>query len=440
MSTAYQTFDRNERESGQMFRAIDKRSHLASVREEAGTFPTVQTIHNHYADTTASANLLLKPFRCAYKFRHFIDVLVGLAGDNEDWFEATDQEIAYQAGRSKKWIQETRREFIPWQNRHNVGVVDIEDHKYQKGEIPKPHRYRVNLSRAAAAATLDAYASPDFGKDSALALEESADTYRSSLPESPTYKKHSTGGRVSAESSINQKLRAAATHIRRACAIRQATGNNVKFDDGALAELEQAIELLKKKQDDSRTKQPVNTEEKRQAVSCEPADGFCARCEAEGHAAETCPMPNDRDTRRTAEQRRARRQQSPVESSAAGEGSGTFCREGGVVELSATTPPNTQENQQDTESAENSPPEFPPGSDDPETAREYQKLSEEYARDVKQAITDKVASGKTPESAYAEAEREIGEFEQWLDRRPAQYFDSICHRLKGSAAHEAQAG
>jgi hypothetical protein len=110
------------------------------------------------------------------------------------------------------------------------------------------------------------------------------------------------------------------------------------------------------------------------------------------------------------------------------------------VELSATTPPNTQENQQDTESAENSPPEFPPGSDDPETAREYQKLSEEYARDVKQAITDKVASGKTPESAYAEAEREIGEFEQWLDRRPAQYFDSICHRLKGSAAHEAQAG
>ncbi len=85
------------------------------------------------------------------------------------------------------------------------------------------------------------------------------------------------------------------------------------------------------------------------------------------------------------------------------------------------------------------PPEFPPRSTDPETAREYQKLSEEYARDVKQALTDKVASGKTPELAYAEAEREIGEFEEWLDRRPVLYLDSVFDRLRGGAPNATAA-
>ncbi|MDQ3253566.1 MAG: hypothetical protein M3R15_06620 [Acidobacteriota bacterium] len=403
MSTTYQTFDRDERQSGQHFRAIDKRARLADVREEAGTFPSAHTVHSHYADTTASANFILKPFRCAYRFRHFIDVLVGLAGNNKDWFEVTDQDIASHAGRSKKWVQETRREFIPWQKRHNVGVVDIEDHKYQKGEIPKPHRYRVNLSRAAVEATLDAYASPDFDKDSMSTLEESADTYRSSLPETPTHKKHNTGGRASAESSINQRLRAAATNIRGACAIRTATGNNVEFDDDACAELEQAIELWKEKRGVRLTKQPVNTEEKRQAVSCEPADGFCARCESEGHAAETCPMPDDADTRRTADKRRDRRQQGVVEPS------------GGVVELYATTPPNTQENQQDTESAENSPPDssFSP---DVLTDDDYTQHDREFWQCVKRHVAD----GKDRNHAVTLARDEIGTISDWYVRRHAK--------------------
>jgi hypothetical protein len=91
------------------------------------------------------------------------------------------------------------------------------------------------------------------------------------------------------------------------------------------------------------------------------------------------------------------------------------------------------------ENQEFSPPEFPLRRDDPETAREYKRLSEEYARDVKQAITDKVASGKTPELAYAEAEREIGEFEQWMDCRPTQYLDSVFDRLRGGAPDAAAA-
>jgi hypothetical protein len=91
------------------------------------------------------------------------------------------------------------------------------------------------------------------------------------------------------------------------------------------------------------------------------------------------------------------------------------------------------------ENQEFSPPEFPLRRDDPETAREYKRLSEEYARDVKQAITDKVASGKTPELAYAETEREIGEFEEWMDRRPTQYLDSVFDRLRGGASNATAA-
>jgi hypothetical protein len=66
-------------------------------------------------------------------------------------------------------------------------------------------------------------------------------------------------------------------------------------------------------------------------------------------------------------------------------------------------------------------------------------LSEEYARDVKQAITEKRASGKTPELAYAETEREIGEFDDWMDRRPAQYLDSVFDRLRGGAPNATAA-
>jgi hypothetical protein len=106
--------------------------------------------------------------------------------------------------------------------------------------------------------------------------------------------------------------------------------------------------------------------------------------------------------------------------------------EGGVVDKMSTcndsTESTTYENQ------DFSPPECPPRSDVPETVREYQKLSEEYARDVKKFIADKVASGKTPELAYAEAEREIGEFNEWMDRRPVQYLDSVFDRLRGGAS------
>ncbi|MDQ3255398.1 MAG: hypothetical protein M3R15_16110, partial [Acidobacteriota bacterium] len=227
--------------------------------------------------------------------------------------------------------------------------------------------------------------------------------YRSSLPETPTHKKHSTGGRASAESTINQKLRAAATHIRRACAIRTATGNNVEFDVDALAELKQAIELLEKKQGVRLTKQPVNTEEKRQAVSCEPADGFCARCESEGHAAETCPMPDDKDTRRIAEQRRERRQRGVVEPS------------GGVVELCSTTPPNTQENQQDTESAETSPPDsdFSP---DVLTDDDYTQHDGEFWQCVQRHVVD----GKDRNHAVTLTRDEIGTISDWYARRHAK--------------------
>lgn len=234
-------------------RALDKRAHLASIRQTQGVPANAgAALADDFAYTTNAANRMLTRSRGVFKFRHFIDTLIGVAaskvGGRADWFEATDKELAEAAGRSKKWIQEMRRDFIIWQKkRGNYAFADIEDHKYTHGEATRPHRYRVHLSAAAAAAALDAYTSPDFENNPGDALRSAADTFAESLPQTATHRKHGRGRRDDAETEIHRSLRAATTSIKRADRMIDATGGHVEVELDTLAALKAAVEALEQK-------------------------------------------------------------------------------------------------------------------------------------------------------------------------------------------------
>jgi hypothetical protein len=250
---------------------------------------------------------------------------------------------------------------------------------------------------------LDARLSPQWSRNRNKAMEEAARTVAESAPCFPP-RKPKKRRRVSDAETVARNLQQGAKLLKEAANLRPMV-RNPNYDE--LYELRRQLAEQLKAFDEAfgieSADVHANTEVRRVDI----------------RAASPSPEPSAESTRMEAENEVERQVDT-----------------GQVDKLSTcndSTESTTYENQ------EFPPPEFPPGSDNPETAREYQKLSEEYARDVKKAITDKVASGKTPESAYAEAEREIGEFEEWLDCRPLLYFDSVFVRLKGSAPNATAA-
>jgi hypothetical protein len=286
-------------------------------------------------------------------------------------------------------------------------VIEIKDNWRDPQTLEShAHTYRVHIDKLAVEAMQNARISPEWNRDRRgrlKALEEAAQTVGDSAPCFPPRKVKKRRKPSDAE-MLRRNLKQSAELIGRATALRPMVRNpdyDVLYElRRQLAEQLQAFdEAFGMESEDVHAKEGIRSMDK--------------------EAPDASPEPSAESTRMETENEVKRQV------------------EGGVVDKMSTcndsTESTTYENQ------EFSPPEFPPRSADPETAREYKRLSEEYARDVKQAITDKVASGKTPELAYAETECEIGEFEEWVDRRPVQYLDSVFDRLRGGAPNATAA-
>jgi hypothetical protein len=423
MSTRFNDLDTREYERQQ--EAEERRRHLKIVRgvltgedENDALDREAAILTQDFADTTDAASLLLAHLKFAPHLRAFVDAVIGAAGGADDFVEMTDKTLAERMGRSTKTVQNDRNEFRAWPD--HGAVIEIKDNwRDPDTHESHAHAYRCHIDKLAVEATQNARISPEWSRNRHKALEEAARTVGDSAPCFPPRKKKRQKKPSDAE-VLRRNLQQAAKLIDQAASLR-AMVRNPDFEEVWLLSQELA-ERLKAFNEAFGFESPTSTQKKE--VRRVEIDAPAAPSEP---SAESTRMEAENGVERQVETQVERQVERQVETQV----------EAGQVEKTSTcnesTESTTYENQ------DFSPPEFPPRSADPETAREYQKLSEEYARDVKKAITDKVASGKTPESAYAETEREIGEFEQWMDRRPTQYFDSICHRLKGSAPNAAAA-
>ena len=229
-----QSFDMDPWEFKRHIRAVESRSTNAELRkkETSQSDPQVGSITTDFAHCTDSTSFLLGLWGCPPEFRGFIDALIGVAGYRAGhckWFSASDNEVASRANRSTKWVQNMRRGFLEWQKRQNVAMVDIEDNDYNDGH-PIPHKYRVNVARAAAESTLNARQSRQWGVNPGIALEEAARTMRDSLPEVPVHRRHKKSSRPDAATKMSQDLSFALTKVRKAKQTHKLTLNHVELD------------------------------------------------------------------------------------------------------------------------------------------------------------------------------------------------------------------
>jgi hypothetical protein len=207
---------------------VEHRRNDASLANQAPERLTVD-----FAHTTDAVNFLLALWGCPPELRGFIDAVIGVSGYRaaaNEWFKASDKQIAGRASRCTKWVQNKRLELLTWQTQHNVGLIDIEDNKYNQGE-KTPHKYRVNIARFAADTTLDARDSLNW-KDHRFdeAIEEAAKITRDSLPEVPIHVKHKRTSRPNAETSMERNLKFALTKVRGAKRTNELTGNHVELN------------------------------------------------------------------------------------------------------------------------------------------------------------------------------------------------------------------
>lgn len=215
-------------------RAVESRSTKAVLRmnDTSVSDKEPERLTVDFAHTTDATNYLFASWGVPLVFRGFIDAIIGIAGyraAKKEWFKATDKQIAARANRSTKWVQYQRTDFIKWQTQHNVGLIDIEDNKYDKGQ-KTPHKYRVNIARLAAETTLDAKDSLNWKhRRFDEAMEEAAKTTRDSLPEAPIHVKHKRSARPDAETKMGRQLSCALTKVIGARQTNQLTGNNIEL-------------------------------------------------------------------------------------------------------------------------------------------------------------------------------------------------------------------
>jgi hypothetical protein len=210
---------------------------------------TVEQAASVYGLSTAAANFGLACYDFPPDLRPLLDAIVGECGDRHgEWFKANDSQIARHAGRSSKWVQRWRPRLAEWMKEKNVALIDLKSHKYQVGETPQPHEYRVNFSRQVAEILLEAEKGPDWQKDMMLALEESALNVRDSdfLPSETTDERRTRRPKNDAQSLITRKLNAAGTLCRRALEIYDATGKHAQIAPEAVEKLEALLTTLKR--------------------------------------------------------------------------------------------------------------------------------------------------------------------------------------------------
>jgi hypothetical protein len=398
MSTPFIDYETREYERQQ--EAEERRQHLKIVRgaltgEDANDALDREAaiLTQDFADTTDAASLLLTHLRFAPQLRAFVDAVIGAAGGLDDFVEITDEVLAERLGRSTKTVQTCRKEFREWPD--HGAVIEIKDHWRDPETLEShAHAYRCHIDKLAVEAMQNARVSPEWSRNRHKAMEEAARTVGDSAPSFPP-RKPKKRRRVSDAETVRRNLEQSARLLKEAADLRPMVMNP---DYDVLYELRRQL-----------------TEQLKAFDEAFGVEGdFHANTDIRSMEMVT-PAPPSEPSAESSHMEAENEVERQVE--------------GGVVEKTSTWNDSTESTTY--ENRDFSPPEFPPRSDDPETAREYQKLSEEYARDVHKAIAEKRASGKTPEDAYAEAEREIGEFDEWMDRRPVQYFDSVFDRLRG---------
>lgn len=336
-----------------------------------------------FADTTDAASLLLTHLKFDPSLRAFVDAVIGAAGGADDFVEITDKALAERMGRSTKSVQNYRTEFRAWPD--HGAVIEIKDHwRDPETHESHAHAYRVHLDKLAVEAMQNARLSPEWARDRHKALEEAAHTVGDCAPSFPPRKAKKRRGRSDAE-LLRQKLRQGTRLLKEAADLRPMV-RNPDYDE--LYELRRQLAEQLKAFDEAfgiEADFHTNTDIRR----------------VETDAPLPSPEPAAEPPRVEAENEVERQVERQVETE--------------QVENFSTWNGSTESTVYENQGFP--PPEFPPRSDDPETLRVQPRLTAEYAGDVKKAIADKVASGKSPEEAYQEAEREVGEFEEWLGRR-----------------------
>jgi hypothetical protein len=216
-------------------RAVEARRTTAELRANDPSLsdrgPEPLTVD--FAHTTDATNYLLSLWDFPPALRGFIDAVIGISGyraAKNEWFDATDKQIAGRANRCTKWVQNQRRDLLKWQTRQNVALIDVEDNRYDNGE-KTPHRYRVHIAHHAAEATLDARDSLKWKHHRFdEAIEEAAKIMRDSLPEVPIHVKHKRTSRPDAETSMERQLRFALTKVKGAKRTNELTGNHITLN------------------------------------------------------------------------------------------------------------------------------------------------------------------------------------------------------------------
>jgi hypothetical protein len=236
-------FSRHRRAVGSRRDAEESRRILAALHKNQRPESTLEILVEDFTHVTDETNFLLALWECPPEFRTFIDALIGLAGyraKRNEWFSASDKEIARRANRrSTKWVQIQRKEFLKWQNRNNVAMMDVEDNSYNDGH-PIPHRYRVHLASIAAESTLNARQSRTWGVNPGIALEEAARTMRDALPEAPpVHRSYQRSRRPDAEQQIERQLGLASTMVKKTIETNRATGYNVELNPVMLERIEE---------------------------------------------------------------------------------------------------------------------------------------------------------------------------------------------------------
>jgi hypothetical protein len=216
-------------------RAVEARLSNAERRktDELSSNQDPERLTIDFAHVTDAVNFLLALWNCLPAFREFIDALIGISGyrsGRNEWFKASDKQIARRTNRSTKWVQNIRRDILKWQTQHNVALIDIEDNKYSQVE-KTPHRYRVNIARLVAETTLAARDSLNWKhRRFDQAMEEAAKMMRDSLPEVPMHVKHRRTSRPDAETSMERDLKFALTKVKGAKRTNEATGNHIALN------------------------------------------------------------------------------------------------------------------------------------------------------------------------------------------------------------------
>jgi hypothetical protein len=237
----HQEFDVDEFAFRRQQKAQARRASLAAKPE------TVEEMAATYNLSTDAANLLLAEHGLPPELRPFVDAVVGVSGDRVGiWFPASDETLASRVDKDKRTISRQREKYLEWMKKSQIALVDVREHKYQTGEVTKPHEYRVNFSRQVAETVLEAEKRGEWKTNKGLALEASAADVKASdlLPDHTTDEKRTRKPRRDAEALIKRKLRTMVTLGKKSLSIHKATGKNAAIDRDAFAELERTMTEL----------------------------------------------------------------------------------------------------------------------------------------------------------------------------------------------------